>query len=367
SRFWTASGFSSTCAAGTLPRRLHLPTHRRPGHYTPSAAAGWPGHRAAPGPDEARGRVEQLRVGGELRPDVAGEGEDRDEEGRAEGRAHRPPQTHRRPSPYGPAQDRRRAPCRGAARGPVRWPATDSQASGGDRPLRARPARAAEPGTAPTVDRSTHGSIGLPELSAEKSSSVGADIPRRAEGGPGHRGGPHPLADLPRGLPERVPRILGGRAARRSGLHDRGDGAAAAPRVRSLEAAPGGGEPAAGERRLAGAGPPRRVPEGGVLAPLSQGARTVARPRTLGDHRRGLQRSRAGQDSTRHCWGERWLTPFRYSVPSVPTLAKERSQAPGVGSPQVASTHPQESPFEVTISSPWRGSLPANVGPWRTA
>ena len=89
-----------------------LSTHRRPCITPPLASARWPGHRPAPRPGWARRRVEPLGIIGKPRLDVAGEREDREEEGGTEGHAHRPPQTRQRARPYAAGWSQCRPPVR---------------------------------------------------------------------------------------------------------------------------------------------------------------------------------------------------------------------------------------------------------------
>ena len=94
-----------------------------------------------------------------------------------------------------------------------------------------------------------------------------------------------PVADLLRAVPQRVPGLLRVRAVRAGrGYMREGLELPADARVRRPGAAPRGGQHPAGERGLPRPGAGRRVPPGGLLAPVPADPGRVARPRALGDH-----------------------------------------------------------------------------------
>ena len=96
------------------------------------------------------------------------------------------------------------------------------------------------------------------------------------------------LRDRARRVLQRVPRLLRLRAALRTRVHDRGHGARARRRVPQAQAAPGRSQHPADQRALARACEAHRLHARGLLAPLREDRRPLARPRALRDAGRGL-------------------------------------------------------------------------------
>ena len=87
---------------------------------------------------------------------------------------------------------------------------------------------------------------------------------------------------------ERVHRLLGPRSVRRQRLHERRAWAASPSGLPWATSASPRGEHPAGQRSVDRARPPCRLPPRRAVAAVPEDRRPLARPRTLGDHRRGV-------------------------------------------------------------------------------
>src|SRR5205085_4207421 len=115
---------------------------------------------------------------------------------------------------------------------------------------RVREAHAGEPRPPPALVVPPASAGGVPRTDRPRPRRRLRDAPPLPPRGREDRRLLQPEPDLPRAVHERLPRIRGRRGVCRAGLHERGDRARAAVRLRPARPSPARGEHPAGQRRV---------------------------------------------------------------------------------------------------------------------